>query len=397
MSDRPPTFDTDAAVPVLGAEGGDQRPPSFRGLLLPVSLSVAVLGVILYVTWEPATFRDMAQHLNAGLLWLAFGAVGLRVLLGGSRLRYISHGKLSLRHGIRGAVAWDFMSAVTPSAVGGAPLAAYFVAKDNDIPVGEATAILLFSMLMDQIWFAVSIPLILVASAYIDVFPPALGAVGAGTLSAYFVGMMLWAVFFAYATLIRPEILEKVATAVVRLKWLRRFEGKVRRELVQLRRQASVLRGQPPRFFVIGFVWSAGIWLTRYVTLLLVVLSVYPAVDAFTFLVRTGAMMLTAMAVPTPGGSGGIEGLFVLFLAPLISQKGMIGPILLTWRLLSYHLFIAAGSVMTMFAIKRRFLRKNAPADEPNGDGWNETDAARVEPDPSPPDTAPHARARHSA
>jgi len=361
MSDRPLIADADAAASL--EPEAESKQLSARGLLLPVSLSIAVLAAILYFTWEPGTFREMAQTFNAGLLWLAFGTVGLRVLLGGSRLRYISHGKLSLMRGMRGSVAWDFMSAVTPSAVGGAPLAAYFVAKDNRIPVGEATAILLFSMLMDQIWFAVSIPLILIASAYIDVFPPALGAVGAGTLTAYFVGMMLWAVFFAYATLIRPGILEKVATWVVRLKWLRRFEGRVRRELVQLRRQAAVLRGQPPGFFVAGFLWSAGIWLTRYATLLLVVLSVYSLDEVFTFFVRTGAMMLTAMAVPTPGGSGGIEGLYVLFLAPLIAKKGLVGPTLLMWRLLAYHLFIAAGSVMTFFAVKRRLLGKSSDAD----------------------------------
>jgi uncharacterized protein (TIRG00374 family) len=383
MPDRIPPVE-----PVASVEPEEQsKQLSVRGLLLPVSLSVAVLAAILYFTWEPDTFREMARNLNAGLLGLALAAVGLRLTLGGARLHYISHGKLTLLHGMRGALAWDFMSAVTPSAVGGAPLAAYFVAKDNDIPVGEATAILLFSMLMDQIWFAVSIPLILLTTIYIDVFPPALGAAGAGTLTAYFVGMMLWAVFFAYATLIRPGILEKAATAVVRLKWLRRFEGRVRRELVQLRRQASVLRGQPPRFFVIGFLWSAGIWLTRYVTLLFVVLSVYPALEAFTFLVRTGAMMLTAMAVPTPGGSGGIEGLYLLFLAPLL-PKGLVGPTLLAWRLMAYHLFIAAGSVMTFFAVKRRLLGKSAGA---VGQG-NDDGATGVESGPAPSDPPPSSR-----
>ncbi|MEM1041246.1 MAG: lysylphosphatidylglycerol synthase transmembrane domain-containing protein [Bacteroidota bacterium] len=359
------------------------RSPSLRGLVVPVLLSVTVLGLVLYFTWEPDTLGRMTRGLNAGLLWLAFGMVGVRILLGGGRLRYISHGTLSLVGGMRGAVAWDFMSAVTPSAVGGAPLAAYFVAKDNRIPVGEATAILLFSMLMDQIWFAVSIPFILLSSVWIEVFPPSLGLAGAGTLTVYFIGMMLWACFFAYATLIRPQILESVATWIVRLKWLRRFEGRVRRELVELRRRAAVLRGQPPHFFVIGFFWSAGIWLTRYVALLLIVLSVYPLLDAFTFLVRTGGMMLTAMAVPTPGGSGGIEGLYVLFLAPLI-PKAIVGATLLTWRLMAYHFFIAVGFVMTALAVKSRFAGRNG-ADR-NGADRNGADADGVEaPPPAPP------------
>ena len=371
---------------------------SWKGLLWPVALSVAVLAVIFYATYEPGEFAAMARALNPGLLALAFGAVGVQILLGGARLRYISDGKLDLLHGVRGSVAWDFMSAVTPSAVGGAPLAAYFVAKDNRIPVGEATAIMLFSMLMDQIWFAVSIPFILIASAFTDVFPPALGTIGAGAISAFFVVMLLWAVFFAYATLIRPQILERVATWIVRLKWLRRFEGRVRRELVQLRRQAAVLRGQPARFFVAGFLWSAAIWMSRYVTLLLIVLSVYPALDAFTFFVRTGALMLTAMAVPTPGGSGGIEGLYLLFLAPLIETKGIVGPTLLTWRLMEYHFYIAAGSVMTFFAVKRRFVRKNKrPGERRDGAGRNETGTARVEPPSPPSDTASHVRTRSSA
>jgi uncharacterized protein (TIRG00374 family) len=379
----PLSFDESALPPEVSAEVDPQKRLSLRGLLVPVLLSVGVLAAILYFTYEPGTFREMARDVNGGLLWLAFAAVGLRILLGGSRLRYISQGTVTLLGGIRGAVAWDFMSAVTPSAVGGAPLAAYFVAKDNDIPVGEATAILLFSMLMDQIWFAFSIPLILLATIYIDVFPPALGAVGAGTITAFFIGMMGWAVFFAYATLIRPEILERVATWIVGMKWLKRFEGRVRRELVQLRRQAAVLRGQPPRFFVFGFLWSAGVWLSRYATLLFVVLSVYPTLEAFTFFVRTGAMVLTSMAVPTPGGSGGIEGLYLLFLAPLISKKWLVGPTIITWRLMEYHFFIAVGSVMTAFAVKGRFRSLKAKRNGEPADG--------VEEHPLPPDAA-HAR-----
>ena len=361
-------------------EAAARRPVSLRGLLWPVLLSLAVLAVILYVTYEPGAFAEMAHTLNPGLLALAFGGVGVQILLGGGRLRYISGGKLDLLHGVRGALSWDFMSAVTPSAVGGAPLAAYFVAKDNRIPVGEATAIMLFSMLMDQIWFTVSIPLIFLASFYTDVFPPAIGAIGAGTLTAFFVGLMLWAGFFAYATLIRPQILETVATKIVRIKWLRRFEGRVKRELVQLRRQAATLRQQPPRFFVFGFLWSAGIWLMRYVVLLLIVLSVFPALDAFTFVVRTGAMMLTAMAVPTPGGSGGIEGLYVLFLAPLM-PSAIVGPTVLVWRLMSYHFILAAGLALTAHAVNRRMRRRNASATR-NEDAANGVEAESPTPSP---------------
>lgn len=335
---------------------------SWRGLLGPVLLSLAALAVVLYVTWKPGTLEAMAATLRPGFLALALAALALQIAFGGLRLRYISNRAISLAGGLRGAIAWDFMSAITPSAFGGAPLAAYFVARDNRIPVGEATAIMLFSMLTDQLWFAVSIPLLLLATAFLDVFP--LGGLGTGVLTAFFLGLMAWAGLFAYALLVRPAVLEAIARWVVRLPLLRRFEARVEAELVSLRARAELLRGQPPKFFLVGCLYAAGLWLARYAVALFVVLSVHPALDALTFYVRTAALMLTSMAVPTPGGSGGIEGLYVLFLAPLMPEA-LVGPTLLTWRLLSYHVFLAAGLAVTAHAVNRA-ARRAAPnhADE---------------------------------
>jgi glycosyltransferase 2 family protein len=347
----PPSFDAldRPLAPDLGDEG---RTLSLRNLIVPVSLSVAVLAVVFWATYEPDTLRLMAR-MNVGIMALAVGVVGLRILLSGLRLMYIAHGRLSLVGGMRGGIAWDFMSAVTPSAMGGGPLAAYFLARDNRLPVGEATSILLFSMVADQIWFAVSIPLILLASPFVDIFPDALGRVGAGTLILFLVAIMLWAFFFAYATLIRPGILEAATTRVVRIKWLRRFESRVKRELVTMRQRGKVLRRQPPRFYGLTFFLTFLIWMTRYGTLVVVVLAVYQDFDALNGFLRTAAMLLTGLIVPTPGGSGGVEGLYVLFLAPLMPSS-VVGPTLLAWRLLTYHLFLAAGLAVLVGYVNRR-------------------------------------------
>jgi glycosyltransferase 2 family protein len=336
---------------------------SLRNLLIPIALSVAVLGVVFWATYDPDALAQMAR-LNVGLLALAFAMVGTRILLNGLRLTYISHGHLTTTAGIRGGLMWDFMSAVTPSAMGGAPLAAYYLARENRLPVGDATGIMLFSMLTDQVWFAVSIPLVLVAATFFDVIPPALGSVGAGTLVFFLAGLMLWAIFFAYATLIRPSILEAAATMVVRIKWLRRWKGRVRRELVSMRHRSKLIRRQPPSFYAVSFLFSVGIWMARYATLVFVVLSVYPAFEAVTGLLRVAAMMLTGLLVPTPGGSGGIEGLYVLFLGDMMPQ-GLVGPTLLTWRLLSFHLFLAAGFVVMIQFLQRVRSRRHLPRRSP--------------------------------
>ncbi|HLT46158.1 MAG TPA: lysylphosphatidylglycerol synthase transmembrane domain-containing protein [Rubricoccaceae bacterium] len=334
---------------------------SVRNLAVPVLLSVAALGAILYFTYEPGVFGLLAASLRPGLLALALVALVAQLAFGGLRLRYISHGVVPFRMGVRAQLAWEFMSAVTPSAIGGAPLASYFVAKDNGISVGSATAMMLFSMLLDQVWFALTIPAILVATAFIDVFPPALGEVGAGTLTAYFLVLLAFTGFFAYATVIRPEVIEGAMAWVTRRRWLRRFEARVAEEMVRLKEQAKALRGQPPGFFVVGAALASGVWLFRYLFLLFLAWSVTPGLAWTTFLFRTGALWLTALAVPTPGGSGGMEGLFVLFLAPLL-PPGFSGPVLLVWRLLSYHLFLVLGLFVTSHTIRTVVSARRADA-----------------------------------
>ncbi len=345
----------------------EPRRPAYRprDLALPIALSVAVLGGILYFTYEPGALTTMARALNPWMLALALFFLGLQLVFGGFRLRYISHGLVSFRNGVRAQLVWDFMSAVTPSAIGGAPFASYSVAKDNGLPVGQATAMMLFSMLLDQVWFAATIPVILVATAYLDVFPPALGAAGAGTLTTYFLVLMGWTAFFAYATLLRPEILEKAASWLTKIRWLRRFEDRVKEEMGRMTQQAKVLRGQPAGFFVVGFLYAAGVWMSRYLVVLLIAWSVTPGLAATEFLFRTGALWLTALAVPTPGGSGGMEGLFMLFVAPLL-PTAYAGPTLLTWRLLTYHLFIVLGLFVTSRTLGAVAAgRRATEADEP--------------------------------
>ena len=348
-------------------------PLTWRGLAWPVALSAGVLAGVLWLTWEPGTFRQMAGVLRPLPLALAALTIPGYLVVGALRLRYISHGHLRFRGALRGQVAWDFMSAVTPSAIGGAPLASYFVAKDNDLPVGEATALMLFSMLTDQLWFALSVVLLGVAALFLPVFPEASGVTGAIALAGYGIGFMTWTAFFAYAVGGNPAVLERALLWVVRLPLLRRFEGRVREEAVSMKRRSAMIRGEKPGFFLAGAGFAAAVWLLRYLTVVLVAWSVVPDLDALLALVRTAGMWLTALVVPTPGGSGGIEGLFLLFVAPILPDD-LVGPVLLVWRLLAYHLIIVIGLGVAAQLVGKRVA------------------AGRVADGPPVPDAAPDAR-----
>jgi hypothetical protein len=212
---------------------------------------------------------------------------------------------------------------------------------------------MLFAMLMDQIWFALAVFILVTASLFVDVYPDALGTIGAGVFTTYFVAMMLWATFFAYSTLVRPELLQSFVRRIFKLKWLRRFQHRVEEELENWRERAKILRSQPPRFYMYGLVFAGIAWVFRYLVLFLIVSSVHHIPNAVQFIARTMAMLHLALILPTPGGSGGIEGMYALFFTEPLIPKGFVAPTLLVWRFMAYYVAIGVGLVITTHVVDR--------------------------------------------
>ena len=351
------------APPTAPAPAAPARRVRKRDLVVPVALSLAAIGVILWLTYEPGAFRTVRSTFEPGIFAAAVGALGLQITAGSLRLRHVSNGLLTVRSAFRAQLTWDFMSAVTPSAMGGAPFAAFFIAKENGVAYGQVTALMLFTMLMDQLWFALLIVVLYVSAIWVPVFPLGLGAAGIGTIAAYLGGMLCYIAFFAYATLFRPELLERLANRVVRFRWLRRFEGTVRRETRKLRRQSTVLRGQKLSFYLKGAGYTLAYWTGRYGIVFLVALSFWREFRHVLFVLRTAGLWLAGLAMPTPGGSGGIEALYMLYLAPLL-PAGYGGPALLAWRALAYYGLLVLGLFVAGSAI-RALLAGEAPPAEP--------------------------------
>ena len=360
-----------------------------RDLLLPVALSLGALGVILWATYEPGAFGAVRDTFSPLVFLGAVGALGVQIVAGGMRLRHVSGGAFSRVGGLRAQLTWDFMSAVTPSAMGGAPFAAFFISRENRTPYGEVTAIMLFTMLMDQVWFAVLIVVLYLSAIWVPVFPTGLGAAGIGTVAIYLGGMLVYIGFFAYATLFRPDLIERLANGVVRLKWLRRFGPTVRRESRRLRQQAQTLRGKPAAFYVKGAAYTALYWAGRYGVVFLVALSFWREFRHVLFVLRTAGMWLAGLAMPTPGGSGGIEALYVFYLAPLL-PPGYGGAALLTWRALAYYFVLVLGFFVAGGAV-RSLLAGERPPGHPAGDGQPDA-AAPAAPAAEPAADAPPAR-----
>lgn len=338
------------------AENGSQI--SYRNILGSLALSLIVLGVIGYFTFEPDMFQRVL-NVNPWILTLAALSVVLRVFFGTWRLNYVSHGRLSWLGALRGQLAWDFFSNVTPSTIGGGPIASAYIARDQQLPLGEATSIMLFSMLLDQIWFALTIPAILILGLHMEIIPQSLGTVGIWSFTLYFLMFMMWVLTFGYATLVRPLLLEKLVNRMCRIKGLSRFRERALNVVNELQHRARILRTQPPRFYFNGFVLTLAVWVCRYVLVVFIIWSFYPALDKLLVFLRTAALTIGSVVLPTPGGAGGLEGLYAIMLGPLMPD-GLVAPTLLVWRLMGYYLFIALGVYLSVHQVQQTIRRKKS-------------------------------------
>jgi hypothetical protein len=345
LPNAPPDSDTED-------RGANLSRVSAGNVAWPVLLSLVVLFLIAYFTFDAGSFRATLAALSPVYLLAALATVGLRIVFGALRFQYASRGALGFIQSLRGQLAWDFFSNVSPSALGGGPFAAVYMARDSRHKVGETTALVLFTMLLDQLWAALMIPAILLSTLFVQVIPASVGSVGATAFVGYFMLMMGWVGVFGYATFFRPELMQRVSDRLFRIRWLRRFRSRVAREMEQMGECARILRTQPARFFGYSFLLTAGTWLPRYLLPVFLVMSVFPDLDAFLFFIRSVTMMVSAMIVPTPGGAGGIEGLYALLMGPLMPMA-LVAPTLFLWRFLGFYVFLGFGA----------FLFKKKPAE----------------------------------
>ena len=251
-------------------------------------------------------------------------------------------------------LSWDFTSSVTPSVVGGAPMATYALTKEG-FNFGQSTAIMLYSLLLDQLWFAMAVPILLISGVFFEVVPNNTGFIGHASMTLLYIGLLSYAGLMAYGVLKNPNAIRKVVTWLFKLPFLRKWEDTVAGEVDNLVEYAHELRKKPKSFLFKAFFLSTMSWLCRIALPTIVVLSLLPA-DVILSVLRSLAMNLAFLIMPTPGGSGGVEGLFAIFQGPLIDRKAFIGLAVFAWRVISYYISVGLGMMATTWYINRSMV-----------------------------------------
>ena len=313
------------------------------------------MGVVIYLTYTPGVLEHLKPKRLPGL-FIALVVSFLRLWFSAAKIRYLSEERLSWLASFRVMLSWDFTSSVTPSTIGGAPMATYAMTREG-FKLGQSSAIILYSVLLDQLWFALAVPILIVAGLFFEVVPNNIGTVGQASMLLLYAGLLSYAGLLAYGVLRNPAAITKVLNTIFRLPFLRRWQDKIAEEAKHLEEYSHELRKKPAGFLLKAFFLSTMSWLARIALPTIVVLSLLPA-DVILSVLRSLAMNLAFLVVPTPGGSGGVEGLFAIFQGPLIERKAFIGLAVFAWRVISYYVTVGLGMMATTWYINQSMVDK---------------------------------------
>src|SRR5690606_7897917 len=94
--------------------------------------------------------------------WLlaAFAMMGVRDFGYMLRIRTLTDKQLSWKQSFYVIMIWEFASALTPGVVGGSAVAMFILNKEK-ISMGRSTAIVVITALMDNLFFILIVPLLL--------------------------------------------------------------------------------------------------------------------------------------------------------------------------------------------------------------------------------------------
>lgn len=321
--------------------------------LLVVLSSAIILVALIFFTNGLPELVDMISR--AKLYWIAaaFGCMVIYWVLDGVLLHITAEGLLEhqpFKDTMKVTMIGQFFNAITPMAGGGQPVQAYVMVKDGVKP-GHAVSILIIKTFLHQ--------LIIIIYSLIALFLK--GPFFATKIKHFYyffaVGLLISLAFlifyalFIYKKAAAKRVLIWIFKLLRKLK-LRKvdiWQAKVESELESFGEGAVLIKTN--RKIVIKLIIYQFVQFTFYFSIpWLIHLAVESSkVNPLDMIIAQSMVILISLLVPSPGATGGVEGLSYLFYG-MFFRQGYIIPVILIYRLLTYYSSIVFGGLFAVFA-----------------------------------------------
>jgi uncharacterized protein (TIRG00374 family) len=338
-----------------------------KWLFISVGFSLLVLVIILFLTINENTLTYI-KEINPLFLLLAFLTHVLTMCFWAWRVQKMT-GSLGYRIGFFYSLNLVFANllaaAVTPAQAGGEPVRIHELYK-ADVPLGDATAIVIMERVLDGIALAAlaAFSMIVLTDQW-----KSLGAVSEVMVYVTWI-FVAGCLFLFYLAVRRPATVKRVVNWCTLLLTKTWENKRVEKLLARADKEIDNFQSATIRFIHTakgGLLWGMFFtllyWVSEIVTASLILVGLgQPPLILESFVIQLILAILMMMPL-TPGSSGiaevGATSMYVLFI-----PASIVGIFVVIWRVVLYYFNIALGIVSSLIIVRREAKRQCNPPPE---------------------------------
>lgn len=275
------------------------------------------------------------------------------------RFHTIAAPTLSWPRSFRVDLMCAFTSAITPSAMGGSAFAIFYLNREG-VKLGKATTMTLTTLFLDEMFFVIFCPIIMLVLPIDSLFGTGHGN-GADFLMGVelvfwlvYAGIVVWASILFFGIIVKPEGVARLIKYLFHKKWLRRWEAGAIEMSENMIEASHSLRGQSIKWWLNVFGATTLSWFSRYLVVNALFWALVPSASGLLVFGRQFVVWVLLMVSPTPGGSGVSEWLFTEYYGDLLGSASIALLLAISWRILSYYIYLFAGSILLPSYFGRR-------------------------------------------
>ncbi len=340
-----------------------------RKIILPAILGLAVVVWLISKEFNTDTLSKLVFTWKSAfwllIAWLCMIGRDLGYII---RIRILTDKGLTWRQAFRVIMLWEFTSAITPSTVGGTAVAVVFLHKEG-MSVGKSTAVVLATSFLDELYFVIMLPLMILLVGSDALFTTSLQGSGISFLNelALVAGIgysiiLIWVLLVGYGLFFNPQAISTIINKLFGLPVLRRWKESARKAGNDIIESSVELKKRSVAFWVKAFTATLLSWTSRYWVVNAILLAFFSVSGHILIFARQLAAWIMMIISPSPGGSGFAELILGRYITdqipfdPLIAG-GIALAIAVIWRMISYYPYLIVGAFIVPGWIEKKFVK----------------------------------------
>lgn len=274
------------------------------------------------------------------------------------RIRLLTDKKLSWHRSFVVIMMWEFASALSPGVVGGAAVAMFILNREK-IPMGRATALVVITAFMDNLFFVLCVPIVVMIVGYSVMFADFSGDVSGGLITLFWLGygiIVLISLMLFISLFFQPRLIKSMLMLIAKLPFIKKYREDFQRTGDEIVITSKEFRGRSAKFWLGIFGATFLSWTGRYLVINMILAAFLSLgfYEHFVVLAKQFALWVIMLISPTPGASGVAEWGFTRLLGSFATSALLISSLAILWRLISYFPYLFIGSLLMPRWLKKK-------------------------------------------